>query len=108
MNQQEIFKKDRKSSKSPLVIGFQQDFSFIKKSVFILGLGMLLITASSFEVVEDAEKVNNSSDPSVECKTETNTNLHNEDSLVNTFLEYIPGLREYLFRFKRTDLKKTC
>lgn len=35
------------------------------------------------------------------------SNPHSEE-LSNTFLNFIPGLREYLFRFKRTDLKTTC
>lgn len=109
MKQQEIFKQKRENTKPLLSASLQQDFTFTRKAFLGLSLGLLLITASSFEVIDEvAETEKNKTDTSVECKTEISTQLQEEEGIVNTFLDYIPGLREYLFRFKRTDLKKTC
>ena len=103
MWKERLFKKD--------VITLNLNLQFYKKLLLAVLMGILLVFFSAFKVVEE-EKLpteNHTNQKTIECKGETTIKFETkEDSWVHTFLDFIPGLREHLFRFKKTDLKKTC
>jgi len=107
MRQHENFTREKHTNRA---ITITYNFEFLKRMFLSLLFGIALIFMCSFEIV-DNEKLptdNHLNKDVIECKDSNLPSIQQEESLVNTFLDYIPGLREYLFRFKRTDLKKTC
>lgn len=86
-------------------------FEYGKKLLLLLLLSLLLISFSAFTIVEE-EKLptqSHTKDKNIKAIPEKTFHLQlKEESWVHAFLDYIPGLREQLFRFKKTDLKKTC
>jgi hypothetical protein len=87
---------------------FNQELFILKRYLLLIALGLLIISMSSFETISEKEDAEISKVVNVEQIENSCTEVQEEHDLVNTFLDYIPGLREYLFRFKKTDLKKTC
>jgi hypothetical protein len=107
MRQHENFTKGKYTKRA---IAITYNFEFLKRMFLSLFLGIAFILICSFEM-SDKETLptdNHLDNDTIECKDSGLPSMQQEESLVNTFLDYIPGLREYLFRFKRTDLKKTC
>ncbi len=104
---QQDFKENLPKHKA-ITTSFNQELSILKRYLVLLILGLLIISMSSFETISEKEDAEVSEVVNVEQIENSCTEVKEELDLVNTFLEYIPGLREYLFRFKKTDLKKTC
>ncbi len=111
MRQHENFNNNSTGEKNTnRAIVLTNNFEFLKRMFLSLLLGVALILMCSFEMTDkEVLPTDNHLDKNtIECKDSSLPSIQQEESLVNTFLDYIPGLREYLFRFKRTDLKKTC
>jgi len=107
MRQHEYFTKEKYTNRA---ITITYNFEFLKRMFLTFSLGIALILMCSFELTdkETLPTDNHLDKNTIEYKDSRLPSIQQEESLVNTFLDYIPGLREYLFRFKRTDLKKTC
>lgn len=106
MRQQEFQKNFPKNR--AITTSLNQESIIIKRFFMLLALGLLIISLSSFETISEKNDADVIDNVNVEQLENTNVEVQEEQDLVNTFLDYIPGLREYLFRFKKTDLKKTC
>lgn len=106
MRQQEFQKNLPKQS--AITTSLNQESIIIKRFFIFLALGLLIISMSSFETISENQEAEVSNNVNVEQVENSCSEVQEQQDLVNTFLDYIPGLREYLFRFKKTDLKKTC
>lgn len=84
---------------------------YVKRMLLLLLLSILLLSFSAFTIVEQEKLPTQTytNDKDIKVVSEKTFQIQlKEESWVHAFLDYIPGLREQLFRFKKTDLKKTC